>query len=90
MDKKYKNSIGGENLHGQLTQLSPVSTVYIEGLVTLVDLPDGGVEYQAVGTQLGCGHAINTLVELVTLRGVLVLAIFVWAFELGTCGERWG
>lgn len=30
---------------GLLTKLSPVATVYIEGLVTFVDLPDGGVEH---------------------------------------------
>lgn len=76
------------SLKQKLTELSPVSTVYVEGLVTFVDLPDGGVEHQTVWAQLGGGHAVHTLVELVTLDGVLVLSILVGAFELCTWG-RW-
>lgn len=50
-----------------------VSAVYVEGLITLVDLFVCWVEHQAVGTILGSGDSIVTHVELVTLRLVRVL-----------------
>lgn len=66
-----------------LTQFSPVSAVYVEGLVALVDLPNRGVKHQAVGAQLCSRDSIVTFVELITLSFVVVLAAILGVFGAG-------
>lgn len=67
-----------------LTKFSPVTAIYVEGLVAFVDLPNGRVEHKTVGAKLGGGNTIYTLVELVALSFVFILTIFVRTFELCT------
>lgn len=70
-----------------LTELDPVSTVYIEGLVAFVYLSNSGVEHKTIGTQLGGGNAINTLIEFVALLVIFVLTVLIGTFELGACNK---
>lgn len=66
----------------------PISTVYVEGLVALVDLFVCRVEHQPVGTILGRRDSIVTHVELVTLRLVRVLVrLVVGTLELTICEQ---
>lgn len=66
----------------------PIPTVYVEGLVALVDLFVRRVENQSVGTILCRGDSIITHVELVTLRLVRVLVrLVVGTLELTICKQ---
>lgn len=66
----------------------PVSAVYVEGLVALVDLFVCWVEHQPVRTILGRGDSIVAHVELVTLRLVRVLVrLVVGTLELTICEQ---
>lgn len=67
-----------------LTELGSVSAVDAEGLVALVDLPDGGVENETVGAKLDFGYSINTFVVFVALSVILILTVLFRAPEFGS------
>jgi hypothetical protein len=70
------------------TQFSSVSAVDAEGLVALVNLPDGRVEDKTVRAQFGCGYSINAFVVFVALSVIFVLAVFFRTPEVGSdCGS---
>ncbi len=50
-----------------LTKLKTITAVNIEVMVTRLPLAAVGVEYEAIGTQLILGNAINTFIVFVAL-----------------------
>lgn len=74
----------------KLTKLCSVATVNIEGLVALVDLSEGRIEDQTVGTEPFLGYSIAALVVFVALHLILVRTIFVvWALKLLGAWKRY-
>jgi uncharacterized membrane protein YqjE len=64
-----------------LTELYPIAAIYIEGLVTFVDLPVEGVEHEAIRAQLLRGYSFVTLIVFVTLLRVLELTVLLRTVE---------
>ena len=70
----------------RLTQIRPVSAVDVERLIAFVNFADQWVENQPIWAKFFHGDPVVTLVEFVALSGILVLAVFRGAFELGVWG----
>lgn len=58
-----------------LTQLYAITAIDVEGLVALVNLPDGRIEDKPIRAEALRGPTVRALVELVALNRILVLAV---------------